>query len=1156
MDFVERIVGPIKKKIAHLHVHTIYSLLDGYNFPKKIAKRAKELGMTHLAITDHNHVGGVLDFQQACKENDIMPILGCEMYWTKDTNILSLPIDDRREWAIQQARNSGYDIDQAIYDIEHPVSEKTGKPLKPRKITKTELNSLVEPYEYNTKQYHIILLAINQEGWNNLVKLQSESSAKCTFNGRFCCDNEMLAKYNKGLIMTTACIGNIVPNLIMENKVDEAEEMISSWYEIFGDRFFLEIQPLIAQKQMMTNLHYMVWAKRHNIKVVATTDCHYTVKEDHDDHDSLLCMGIGKAKDDLDRMRYTNDYWLRSYDEMVEAFETQTEEMNATFGDMFDNKQYEEMYLEALDNTNVIADMVEDIKLGSNINLFPNIDIPHGMTAESYLTMRCYQNLYAYKKKHQDINLKIYEKRLKEELNVINTKGFAPYILVVEDYIRWANANGCPTGPGRGSGAGSLVLFMLGITKIIDPIKFNLLFFRFLTMDRTAPPDIDTDFEYYNRERVIQYLEEKYGKQCVSRIGNYSELGVKSGLKDVGRILNIPFDVINNLSKKVAEWSDKPELYFDDLDKLKNSSRDFERAAYDEFQEYETQYPELFRLARKFEGVKRNFGIHASGVLITPMPVTDLFPTRTADGTTITLYTGVQLEDLKAIKFDILGLRTLSVIKNTLKAIDENLTMDDLYEMVDPEDEEIYNMIQTKATEGLFQIESNLFKGMIEEIIPTSMNDIVVINALGRPGPLKAGMPKAYALRKNGEEDSIEPLPGTWDVVKDTYGTIAYQEQIMIIAKIVAGFDDNQADSYLRKAFAKKKKDKMIMCRQWFIYGKINKEAPEGYDKNNKDQPDYDPKGKCGPAIKGGIANGYDEKLLVDFWSNIEGFADYLFNKSHAACYAYICILTAWLKKYYPAKFLAALLSVQSEAEKIDLYSTVARKMGIPVRVPDINMSAEDFSEVQGAILYGLRSVKGVGQSSIPAIIANRPYNGIENAINKIEKKSFNKRVSTALIKAGAFNFENENRYEVLNHMYDYRKDDDERLNPEQWNEDACMELEKEVLGTTITYVPWWDSVNEGDEVTVELELSVVSEKMDKNGNMMAFATGVSQGCRIRAIIFARQYCKNADKFDKNYYDIVVLKGKKDGKGTLVVSKVVDAHLKDKDLEERFESVV
>jgi DNA polymerase-3 subunit alpha len=1081
-------------------------------------------------VLNKEYTGYVYNFEVEDDNSYVTDIVlhNCEVYWTFDTDILGMEKEDRDQWAIDRALAAGVTLPEA-----------KGK----KKPTKAEINVVLDPYKYDTHQYHIILLAINQTGWQNLVRLQSEAARKCTFNGRYLCDDEMLEKYNEGLIMTTACIGGIVPSLINDGKYQEASDQLDNWKRIFGDRFYIEIQPLNIEEQRLANLQMVSMANEKRIKIVATTDVHYTLKSDHDDHDTLLCIGTGKLKSEEDRMRYSNDFWIKSYDEMIETFDAQSDSMQEEYGsDIFDKNEYMQIIRDALANTNVIASMTEDIKLGSDIDLFPDIKIPFGMTAEKWLTLKCFQGLYKYKKKHPEIKLRLYEKRLNDELHVINTKGFAPYILVVQDYIEWANSHGCPTGPGRGSGAGSLVLFMLGITKVIDPIKYNLLFFRFLTMDRTAPPDIDTDFEYYNRDRVITYLEEKYGKECVAHIGTYSEEGVKSGLKDVGRVLGIDFGVMNTITKKVDEWLDMPSLKFKHLDALKDSSREFDRKAWEEFHQYELDYPELFRLARAFEGTKRNTGVHASGVLVTPMSVNELFPTRKAkDGTTVTLYTGVQLEELKAIKFDILGLKTLSVIKNTLTAIDESLTMDDLYEMVDVDDPQIFEVIQNKETEGLFQIESNLFKGMIEEIIPTGMNDIVVINALGRPGPLKAGMPKSYALRKNGKEEAVEPLRDTWEFVSDTYGTIAYQEQIMLIAKRVAGYDDNQADSHLRKAFAKKKKDKMALCRQWFIYGKRNEAAPEGYNAEDCNQPMYDAKGKYGPAIQGGIANGYEEQILVDFWTNIEGFADYLFNKSHAACYAYICMLTGWLKTYYPAKFLAALLSTQKEQEKIDTYIKVARNMSIHVMAPNINLSERDFAEVDGNILYGLGSIKGVGEASIDPIIDNRPYTSVEDAIEKIEKKAFKKNVGEAIISAGGFDWLNPNRFELVNIFHTVRKDKKEEiLDIDQYDEQMCIEMEKHFLGSPVTYVPWWDQVQAGEVVEVNLNMESVQEKQDKNSNMMAFVNGNFEGSPIRAIVFARQYCNNADKFDMQYHQVVRLKGKKDDKGCLVVNKVME----------------
>jgi DNA polymerase-3 subunit alpha len=416
-------------------------------------------------------------------------------------------------------------------------------------------------------------------------------------------------------------------------------------------------------------------------------------------------------------------------------------------------------------------------------------------------------------------------------------------------------------------------------------------------------------------------------------------------------------------------------------------------------------------------------------------------------------------------------------------------------------------------------------------------------------------MDKAYALRKNGKEEAVEPLPGTWEVVKDTYGTICYQEQIMVIAKIVAGFDDNQADSYLRKAFAKKKKDKMLMCRQWFIYGKINEEAPEGYDEEDKNQPEYDPKGKHGPAIDGGIARGYTEQKLVEFWTNIEGFADYLFNKSHAACYTYITCLTGWLKTYYPAQFLAALLSMQNDNDKIDNYTKVARQMDIRVKAPDINHSEADFTATaDDEILFGLTTIKNVGGASIPDIISNRPYTSIEEVLEKVPKKSIGKRVVYALTKAGAFDEFNSNRFEVNNLIMDIRKDEPDdnlkRYRVEKWDSASCIEFEKEVLGTPVTYVPFWDNIQENEKIELEYTIKSVREKPDKNGNMMAFLTGTCEGSEIKAIVFSSVYCKNCEKLDPKHNTTAILAGKKDNKGTLIVSKVTAGEVEHSELLE------
>lgn len=469
LERMYEILEGVKRNFVHLHLHTSYSFLDGFNDPYESAKRAKELGMKAMAVTDHNSLAGVIDFQKACHKEGIKPLLGVELYWTWDTNILSMSLDDRNKWAAERAEKDGVKI--------------------PKGIKKKELKELIAPYEYDTKQYHVLFIAQNQTGWKNLVKLQSEAADKCTFNGRFLVDNELLRKYNEGIIMTSACIGSPVNSLFIEGRDEEAYELLNTWKEIFQERFFVEIQPLDLDLQWIANAKLIRWAKENDVKIVATNDVHYTRKEDHDDHDTLLCIGIGRFKDEEDRMTYSNDYWIKNYDEMLESFARQTASMIKNDFDgkqYFDPEEYIQVAIEGLENTNLIADMCSEIKLGSDKPLFPKIDVPKWTTPERWLTLKCYRALYKYKKENPDINVKIYERRLQEELNVINPKGFAPYMLIVEDLVKNC---GVITGPGRGSAAGSLVLFLLGVTKQIDPIKYNLLFFRFLTADRTSPPD-------------------------------------------------------------------------------------------------------------------------------------------------------------------------------------------------------------------------------------------------------------------------------------------------------------------------------------------------------------------------------------------------------------------------------------------------------------------------------------------------------------------------------------------------------------------------------------------------------------------------------------------------------------------------------------------
>lgn len=654
--------------------------------------------------------------------------------------------------------------------------------------------------------------------------------------------------------------------------------------------------------------------------------------------------------------------------------------------------------------------------------------------------------------------------------------------------------------------------------------------------------EIDSDFDYEGRQSVIRYLEGRYGHDKVCHIGTFSTLKVKSGLKDVGRTLEYDFPTMNGITKQIDEISDDPNLSFKKLDRLAEGDAK-DKAIYAKFKNLEDQYPELFRLARRFEGVPKGYGVHASGILITPFPIKEGIPTRALpDGTIVTLNTGVQLENLGYIKFDILGLKTISVIKNTLKSINEELTFDDLYAEVKFDDDSIYNVIRKKNTDGLFQIESNLFKGMIEDIIPTEFNDIVVMSALGRPGPLSAGMPAAYAKRKNGLEEARPMLPGIEDITDNSLGTLAYQEQLMLIAKRVAGYSDNQSDSYLRKATAKKQKDKMAMCRQWFIYGKRNEKAPEGYDESNLDQVMYDPTGKHGEEILGGINNGYDAKQLAAFWKDIEGYCDYLFNLSHSACYSYITILTAYLKALYPAEFMAATLSMEEKEEKVAQYITSTEAMGLKVLPPSINESGKSFTPKGKRILFGLASIKGIGEAKVDELLLHRPFTSTEDILERVEKKFANKTVMKALAKSGALDEFNPNRHASLNLIYDIRKDKDERYDEMSYDKLAAMTFEKELLGTPVSVKPQWDKVKVNKKITQEFSIVNVNERADKSGRMMGFIDLETEGVRVKGLMFASKYASFRSILMNEDTMYIAATGKKDDKGTFLIDSVKAIH--------------
>lgn len=1110
---------------THLHVHTAYSFLDGYCHIPKLVSRAKELGMTSLAITDHNHMGGIYEFQKECNKQGIKPILGYEGYQTWNSEELAKDVDTRWANAATDAFREGVVTEEEAQAV---ITKKKGfKGIK-------EVKERIKPFMYDTRQYHLILLAMNQTGLNNLIKLQSEAAKVCTYNGRFLFDMGMLRKYNEGVICTTACVANMAAKTLNNGNKQLAETILLEYKDIFKDRFYLEVQPNDFDDQINVNNFYIEMHKKHDISLVATSDVHYVLKTDNKDHDVLVCIGTGTDIFDSKRMRYDHNYWLKSEEEMQDDFKkilNKSEKVKEVALEKY------ALYLEAMKNTQIIANMVEDVTLGSKTPLMPKL--PGSNNTKKELRELAYKGLYELAKRYKYIadDIVNYEKRLAYELNIINYKDFADYMLIVREYLNWADNNGIMTGPGRGSAAGSLVLLCIGITKNVDPIKHDLLFGRFLTIDRTGLPDIDSDVSYFGRDKVIQHIKDLYGESNVAHIGTYTQQGVKSGLKDVGRALKVPFDKMNSLSKEIDkfEGSVPPQPKFKDYDSLKDGN-ETEKSLYAKWKKLEEDNKEIFRLARAFEGLKRNFGVHASGVLAMPCRVDDYFPTRTDDnGIMITLFTGVECEELGTAKLDVLGLKTLSIIEKTLSHLGKDVNW--LYDNFDIEDKKLYELLAQAKSDCIFQLESDMFKDYLQEMKPTCFDDIAATTSLLRPGPLSANMHHQYANRKHGKENSTVPLRGIENILNNTYFVIPYQEQMMMISKQVSGFDDNQADSLTRKIFAKKQVDKMPMLERCHIYGKKNCEGPEGWE-NNNELPWYDPKGKYGPEIKGALVNGYTEKEMKDYFELIQGYSSYLFNKSHAVAYSFISMLTTWLKLYYPVEFYSAFLSMQA-TEDLLRYIPIIRKEGIDVKVPNVNISNTDFTPDGSNILFGFGSIKGVGESSIPAIIENRPYFSLEDALNKIGKKSFNKRVGEALIMAGAFDTYKNNRNELLNEFHEIRKDKKEDiLDVNDYNEEVIMDYEMKSLSCPVTCTPEWFDYEDNSEVNdVPIMITKIDERKDSKGNLMAFCEGdVGGGVIIDLVIFSSIYLSNIGIIRAGH--VALFTGEKQSNSKLKVKKV------------------
>ena len=1110
-----------------LHLHTVYSYLDGYCKIPELMKRCNELGFNACAITDHNHLAGIPEFQAEAFKQGIKPILGMEGYFTPDTKILASPVAQRNKAAEEYAVNNGI-VTKAELEA----------------MSSTQLKDIHKKYGYKTTSYHIILLAKDQYGWNNLVKLQSEMARLCTFNGRYHCDLNLLRQYREGIICTTACVAGYSAVMIGARQFEPANIYLEKLQDIFEDDFYLEIQPWNNTLQHEVNQYYLQWSKQHDIATVATNDTHWVLQGQYEEHDILIRIGLKKTLKE-ECMTYDPVFWLRSEEEMVTAFEEQLGSI-CTREPEYEKMaaEYTKYYLEALATTQKVADKIDpDIRLGSDKHLFPVVKLPKGTTAEQTLIKKAEEGLEKYLQgnRFSFIDRIRYRKQLQYELKIINGKGFAPYFLTVEEWVSWCREQKIAIGPGRGSAAGSLVLFSLGITKVIDPIKFKLMFSRFMTADRTAMPDVDIDVSWLRRDEVVHHLEDYYGKECVSHIGTVTKMKVKSAIKDVARVLGVAFADSIKISKVIDALSDDPNLSFSMIDSWADGDEK-DKARYDKFKELEKENAKIFELARKFEGIPRQAGVHASGILVTPVPVSDIFPVKYIDGTAVTLWDGVTVDEFNAVKLDILGLKTLDIITKAIQFKDPEGTIEDLYDKLDLEDPEIYKMIGAGKTEALFQLESGLMKGIIDVVKPTGFEDIVVINSLARPGPMSCNMHEDYAKGKFAKGDLHYLIRGCEDILNSTFGVICYQEQLMQISKKIAGFNDNQTDSITRKVVAKKKAKLWPMLIRCHTFGKKNCEGPKGWEYNDN-LPWYDPKGKYGGEIPGAVYRGYTKEEVVKFFKDIEAFSSYAFNRSHAACYALLGIMTAYLKLKTPAEFWAAVLSIADDNEKKSKYITICEREGISVKVPDMNLSGADFTPVDNTILYGLGGIHGIGTATLSALIKERdehgPYESLENAKARHPGRIFKKNIAQALVKAGAFNFEDTNRHILLNRILELYKDKkSRRFNINAWSNENCTQLELETLGIPITHKPWWNTIKEGDTVKdVKVQYRKRKEIVDKNGRVMAFVKFDKDGSEFEAVLFAYVYSQFLSATNVDMTDPVLITGVREN-DKLIVKKV------------------
>lgn len=1062
---------------THLHLHTEYSLLDGSGKIRELVLRAKELGMDSLAITDHGVMYGVIDFYKTCLIEDIKPIIGCEIY---------------------VAPNSRFDR---------------------------------EPGASEERYHHLVLLAENNIGYQNLMKIVSRGFLE-GFYYKPRVDKEILREHSEGIIALSACLGGEVAGNIRKGFYEEAKKAALSYKEIFGeDNFFLELQDHGIPEQKTVNQGLIRMSNEVGIKLVATNDVHYTYEQDAESHDILLCIQTQKKVSDENRMRYEGgQYYLKSPEEMLSIFPYAKE---------------------ALDNTYEIAKRC-NVSITFGEYKLPVYPVPRPYSAYEYLNILCREGM---NKRYKEVTQELWD-RMEYELKIINDMGFSDYFLIVWDFIKYARDNGIMVGPGRGSAAGSIVSYSLRITDI-DPIKYNLLFERFLNPERLTMPDIDIDFCYERRQEVIDYVTDKYGKDKVVQIVTFGTMAARAVIRDVGRALDLPYSQVDTVAKMI------PTEIGITIEKALKINPELNR-----IYEGDDEVKRLIDMSRRLEGLPRHTSMHAAGVVIGKNSIVEYVPlTRSSDDSVTTQFTMVTLEELGLLKMDFLGLRTLTVIQNAVALVNKNKNTDQKLDIdnIDYGDGKVYELIGSAKTEGIFQLESSGMKSFMKELKPKTLEDVIAGIALYRPGPMDF-IPK-YIKGKNEAGKVTYECPQLEHILAPTYGCIVYQEQVMQIVRDLAGYSYGRSD-LVRRAMSKKKEDVMIKERKTFIYG-------------NEEE-----------CIPGCIKNGIPEKIANHIFDEMMDFAKYAFNKSHAAAYAVISYQTAYLKYNYPVEFMAALMtSVIDNPGKVSQYIYNCRQMDIQILPPDINEGDAVFTVNNGSIRYALSAIKGIGRPVIDALVAERDANGsflsLKDFATRLSGKEVNKRTIESFIKAGVFSNIHNNRRQLMMsyiqildqiaeerkksltgqmNLFDFASEDDRqeyelRLpDVEEYSKEDILAFEKEVLGIYVSGHPLDDyldrinknvtsysydfiideeadmpKVEDGSVQTIAGMVTSKTVKTTRTNSLMAFITLEDMFGNIEVIVFPRDFEK--------YKNMLELDNKVFIRGRVTIEEDKDAKL-------------